>query len=340
MGENVAVISGCLGGVLLVLVLVAAYCYCVPVAFKRRFKLRRREPKVNAKDAEKAENGSERNLINGGSAIKNSSSKKSTFAGNGSEPERKDRLTTTSFDGSPGGVGPSHGGLRESQDRNEGGSQETLQLSMEINNSHVDSSANGAFAEGSFETSDSLNNGPRGLSMSIPDVTRVDPQRSMSSPNNAPHIAPQPQFFTLGRRPNNHSQVSSSRNSYFDMAHQELLQQQPLHQSMFGPPKEDTNNLRLKMSGASQQIGPVGPFMGGVAFRPTTPTQQHHQQQHRRQSMHESDSSLYGSQEGDSVMDILLCDDRTASPPPPAPSGPEGSPAVAFRVKRHTVAFP
>lgn len=294
------------------------YCYCVPSAFKRRFKIRRRDSKTKENDA-KQRNNPERNLTNGGSIIIKASSRKSIFTTNTIEEDRKDDRfgNPTVFD--------THENDRKSniELRNdpEGGSQETLRVAIDTNFQYQQRE----ICPDGQAVNDLINSGKKSFSMSIPDVTKVESSR-LDFYNKKNVTTLQPHFFTLGRR---NTYLSSQSSSVFETCQLEFQEGQQL-QSFYNT--EDHLKTFKKSGGCLTHFATVGPQKG--SFRPSTPGH------HYKQSLDESDTSIYESQKGDSVTDIFLCDDRTSSPPPPAPSGPEANTNGSFRIKRHSVCFP
>lgn len=328
-GERVAVIAGSVGGVLLVLLLLAGYCYCFPGGAAKRNRQRRQENQGVAvvADDEQHKNGNRAvPLVNGGSLVVTSASRGSVLLNVGG--------------GAHGGNDNSSPPLRRHEGNNAGANgiadgRDSPQLNEEFPRALEPQLRNA-------DADDSQNR--RTLSMSIPDVTRVEPH--VGSSNMLTELT-QPQFFTLGRnatRNNSNSSSPSSRHSFHDRAGPS--NSSPLHDSM----KE-----LQQMRGLGAQALCFGTALGNRQQQPPLSQEQPKQQQHyakpqqpydpRRASQVSGGSnsngnpfngavyrshddsdvgSLYrdGSIGGDSLSESLLCDDRTNSPPPPAPSGP------------------
>ncbi|MPC86540.1 hypothetical protein E2C01_081371 [Portunus trituberculatus] len=85
--EKAAVISGCVGGLLLVVFLVATYCFCLPSTLKRRLNRRRQPPE----DPEKAATS----MVNGGSVVVKSTSRGSVLVNPDPEPSHRDKTDLT-----------------------------------------------------------------------------------------------------------------------------------------------------------------------------------------------------------------------------------------------------
>ena len=337
LNEKIAVISGCVGGLLLVVVLLASYCYCFPSTLKNKINARRRNQNDGIDTEEKAENSD--NVVNGGSIVVKSASRGSVLVNSAQDAAcaiQKETSANGTSENNNKNATPEKRRL-ESTDYN--GSQ-SLALAQGTHGNEVSS---GIEARQNEDNEMELS-GRKSLSMSIPDVTKVDPRRDSYVENPPPPDAlptvPQPQFFTLGRR----APRNNPRNSYFDprsfeIANERLDMQQQRHsfhpglhhQQFVLPPRQD-----MDLQGAI----PAGGSYYNI-FRPqlTSATLPPPQKTQRRQ---ESDSSLYqeGSVDGDSITDGILCDDRTASPPPPAPSGPEPTHPMAYStLKRRSLAL-
>ncbi|XP_071532883.1 calcium-activated chloride channel regulator 1-like isoform X2 [Panulirus ornatus] len=264
--EKAAVISGCVGGLLLVVVLVATYCYCLPSTLKRRLNRRRQPPE----DPEKAATS----LVNGGSVVVRSSSRGSVLLNPDPETSRQD---TTELNGSP----PEE--RRATVENPESQSPPCEAMHVE----QVTPSLPRRDGDGEEMI------GRRGLSMSIPDVTKVE--RSSREAEERPSMpsVPTPQFYTLGRHtraanrsplrgPNGHIYGSSDL-SYQQQQQQQQQQQHPVRYGSVG--------------GAPQYFSVVRPHHMPMSQEP-----------------YSDDDAHYSDQ--------LLCDDRGASPPPPAPADP------------------
>ncbi|XP_042882464.1 uncharacterized protein LOC122259639 [Penaeus japonicus] len=257
--EKVAVISGCVGGLLLVVVLVATYCYCLPATLKRRLNRRRRPPE----DVEKPATS----LVNGGSVVVKSTSRGSVLVNPGPEGPagRKD---DTDLVGSPP---PQPEDRRESFQRPESQSPPCEALRVE----HVSPlTARRGDGDGEEELS-----GTRGLSLSIPDVTKVE--RNARGPDDDQVHVPQPQFYTLGR-------------------HTRAVQRSPLRD----PSGHMYGSMDLSYSQRPARYSPVGASQYYGNVRPRT--------LHSDSYSDDADTGSFSEQ--------LLCDDRGASPPPPAPA--------------------
>nr|XP_053635612.1 uncharacterized protein LOC128690882 [Cherax quadricarinatus] len=256
--EKAAVISGCVGGLLLVVILVATYCYCLPSTLKRRLNRRRQQPE----DPEKAA----ASLVNGGSVVVRSSSRGSILLNQDPESSRQD---ATDLADTP------------SEERRATCKSPELQPpACEI--MHVEQvSPSPLRREGDGEEV----MGRRGLSMSIPDVTKVERcSREAEEPPSMPTV-PTPQFYTLGRhtRATNRSPLRGPNGHIYgssDLSYQQEQQQHPVRYSTVGAP---------------QYYSVVRPHPVPVSQEP-----------------YSDDDAQYSDQ--------LLCDDRGASPPPPAPA--------------------
>lgn len=248
--EKAAVISGCVGGLLLVVLLVATYCYCLPSALKRRINRRRQRQE----DPEKAATS----MVNGGSIVVKSASRGSVLVNQDPEQNRHD---TTDLSRSP----------PEDRKADSVSPEPACQVQMPPPMPPCQQEQN--------EEQQTR----RALSMSIPDVTRVEATaHEAEAPPSLPSVSA-PQFFTLGRHtrgaqrsplrgPNGHIYGSSDLSQYPQQHHHRY------------------------------STGTAPPYFSVV--RPP----------------HKSASQETYSDDENHFSDQLLCDDRGASPPPPAPA--------------------
>ena len=81
-GERVAVIAGSIGGVILVSLLIAGYCYCFPAGFVRR---RKRKADSRPLDEELKNGNGAMPMVNGGSLVVTSASRGSVLLNIGQE---------------------------------------------------------------------------------------------------------------------------------------------------------------------------------------------------------------------------------------------------------------
>lgn len=254
--EKAAVISGCVGGLLLVVFLVATYCFCLPSSLKRRLNRRRQPPE----DAEKAATS----MVNGGSVVVKSTSRGSVLVNPDPEPSHKD---TTDLTGTP------------PEKRNLPNRSPEPQLLCESMRIEQVSPSSPSRQNGDGEDLQTL----RGLSMSIPDVTKVErTSRLVDDKPSLPQV-PAPQFYTLGRhtRSTNRSPLRGPNGHIYDPSELNPYEQQQQH-------------VRYSV-GAPQYFGVVRP----------------HQKSASQETYSDDDTHF---------SDQLLCDDRGASPPPPAPA--------------------
>ncbi|KAK7081849.1 hypothetical protein SK128_018445 [Halocaridina rubra] len=179
--EKAAVISGCVGGILLVVILLGVYCYCYPASFKRRFNRRR----STSDDVEKTPPTS---LVNGGSAAVKATSKPS-----GAINRNPDLPIQENHDTPPAIPRENHNPCPEPEP------QQSLPDTFGVDHIPKPNTSNTRRDERE-EMAPS-----RSLSMSIPDVTRVESStKELDRLNNVPA----PQFFTLGR----HNRTQNHRN--------------------------------------------------------------------------------------------------------------------------------
>ena len=350
INEKIAVISGCVGGLLLVIVLLATYCYCFPSALKSRLNTRRRNQNNVADIEDKGENSE--NVINGGSIVVKSASRGSILVNTGQEAACALQNDT---------CGAAMANSVESNNKNCTPEKRRLESAeyKEVQNSpqnRLSKDLSGVEARQNEDNEMELNS-RKSLSMSIPDVTKVDPRRDSfienPPPQNTLPPVPQPQFFTLGRR---QLARNAPRNSYFDPRAFEIaseradLQQHQRHsfhpglhhQQFVLPHRQSQHEVDLQggLPTAGSYYNIFRPQQAASSSAVASVTPPPPQKPQRRQ---ESESSLYqeGSVDGDSITDGLLCDDRTASPPPPAPSGPEPqNPIMAYSsLKRRSLAL-
>lgn len=254
--EKAAVISGCVGGLLLVVFLVASYCFCLPSDIKRRLNRHRQK----AEDEEKAA----ASVVNGGSVVVKSSSRGSALVNQDSEPSHKDITDLT-------GSQPEKRNLPSR-------SVEPQRFSESVRIEEVSTSCP-ARQNGYGE----ILQGVRGLSMSIPDVTKVEQTFRMVDDKPSLPIVPAPQFYTLGRhtRATNRSTLRGPNGHIYNTSEVTLYEQQQQH-------------VRYSV-GTPQYFGVVRP-----------------QQKSASQDTNSDDDAH--------ISDQILCDDRGISPPPPAPA--------------------
>ncbi|XP_047737114.1 uncharacterized protein LOC125178112 [Hyalella azteca] len=317
-GERVAVIAGSVGGVLLVLLLLVSYCYCFPAGIAKRNTTRRQYGNDLGDENHKNGGNGQRPLVNGGSLLVTSASRGSVLLNMAEEVCRND--------GSPSRLREANSGrghaniIADDVNSPEGNEEFPRALEPQLRNANA-------------EDSDTQ----RTLSMSIPDVTRVEPQVGTS-------VAPdpsQPQFFTLGRnaaRNHSNSSSTSSRHSFHDRstpsggANQLDLQDiQQRTGGVINRYNNSTQNHFQQMQGQplDQQKyhkpqpmqSPYDPRRGSGGSNPYAALGNSYRTPHE-----DSDAGSLcregGSIGGDSFNESLLCDDRNHSPPPPAPSGP------------------
>ena len=348
-GERFAVIAGSLGGVILVVGLIATYCYCFPLArgsnSNDEHRKRNNQGDDNLTPHKNDGNGAAIPLVNGGSLVVTSASRGSVLLNVSGD-------VGGNLDGGFNNCTSQSSLLRQRQN---GGSNNLSNQNRVLNmhNDGVDGVGNGRNEEfpralepqlRNSDNSGIVDNNRQTLSMSIPDVTRVEPQGGDSLTFQTEAVQ-QPQFFTLGRMTNrnnhNNSDNSSSsaspvpsRHSFHDKAgtsnlggivglgesnhqpsfnrfhHQQDLPQHPQHPKV---PQQHHSAFNPRRASQHSNNG-ANPFSG--LYRTNSTTDQ-------REDYSEG-GSLYrdGSLGGDSLNETLLCDDRTASPPPPAPSGP------------------
>lgn len=339
-GERVAVIAGSVGGVLLVLLLLVGYCYCFPAGFAKRNRSQRQNVPSPEEEHHKNGGNGQMPLVNGGSLLVTSASRGSVLlnmadeGSNGINNDASPQLLRNSNSGR-GRNGNAPPGEVNSPERNE---EFPRALEPRLRNADIEDSDN-----------------QRPLSMSIPDVTRVEPQVGQSA---APECS-QPQFFTLGRngaRNNSNSSSTSSRHSFHDRSTssggtphhdmhelqnrsggvkptrynnphqlQHLQSQQPHDQAKYHkpPPMQSPYDPRRGSGGGGGGNPFVGLTTGGIYGN----------------THDDSDAGSLcrdGSIGGDSFNENLLCDDRSHSPPPPAPSGPPSDPAAQKRSSPYT----
>ena len=287
-------IAGSIGGVVLVILLIAGYCYCFPAGFVK--KNRRRAESRPLDEGEQLKNGNgAMPLVNGGSLVVTSASRGSVLLNIGHE----------------GGNDAANESL-DMRNRSSGNHNEDLENS----NDRESQEKNDEFPQALEPRLRSVGNEEdeisKTLSMSIPDVTRVEPQ---VGPSVSSHVTPQPQFFTLGRgvtRNNSNSSSASSRHSFHDRAGPSSLSphldKQMMNQFLPTSQVQDTGKPN------QDAIGTGNGSSGNI----------YNMYRNLDQINNGEVGSLYrdGSIGGDSLSEGLLCDDRTASPPPPAPSGP------------------
>ena len=300
--ERMVVIAGSVGGVVLVVLLVAGYCFCFPAGLtRRRGKQRRENDNSVADDQHKNGNGAVP-LVNGGSLVVTSASRGSVLL-NVDAPNDHNNASPQIVRQRPGSnIAEGEGNGRRFQ--NNGEYPRALEPNLQNNDP------------------DSSENRQQTLSMSIPDVTRVEPQISSSA--SSENKGPTPQFFTLGRHATrtNSSSSTNSRHSFHDSAGPSNTSSNP------SPHRGNITDLQTQCT--AQYVA-----QGGQNSANSQMSQDQRQLIDRRngnpfQMYRNHDdgdvSSLYrdGSIGGDSLNEGFLCDDRTASPPPPAPSGPPG----------------
>ncbi|XP_068219573.1 calcium-activated chloride channel regulator 2-like [Palaemon carinicauda] len=187
--EKVAVISGCIGGLILVVLLVVVYWYCLASPLKRRLN-RRRQPH---NDSEKAATS----LVNGGSVVVKSTSRGSVLINPGPESANQEASN-----------GQSNTPHRERREISR--SPDLQNPSCDALHGEQPSSSPNSRRDGDGEEDSTC----RGLSMSIPDVTKVD----CGSRDAEISSVPTPQFFTLGR----HSKSSPNKRSPLKTAKPDL----------------------------------------------------------------------------------------------------------------------
>lgn len=323
-----AVITGSVGGVVLVVGLIATYCYCFPLA---RRGISRKDRAVatgrviagDDKDTHKCDGNGAGPLVNGGSLVVTSASRGSVLLNvsgdtgpkNGAGNEASQSLMLRQRQGDGDGDDHPINGINMNDNSVGGARNEEFPRALEPQFRHTNESAN--------------DNNHRTLSMSIPDVTRVEPQGGGSHPVQAETT--QPQFFTLGRlanRSNNATSEASLRHSFHDRAGGSCVgavnldarsdikttlsryRQQEHAEQQYPSMQQQHFNPRLTNQLSNNGVNPFT-----ALYRTTSSTDQ------REGS---DGGSLYrdGSIGGDSINgEGLLCDDRTASPPPPAPTG-------------------
>lgn len=187
--EKAAVIAGCVGGLLLVVVLVATYCYCLPSTLKRRLNRRHQSPE----DSEKAATS----LVNGGSVVVKSASRGSVLVNAEADTPSQD---ATDLTGTPPVEGRG-GAINMPSLQPQPPPCEVMQVSVSPPTRR----------NGGDSTDEATSR--RGLSMSIPDVTKVEhstgsngvsgvgsgiSSREADERPSLPSV-PAPQFYTLGR---------------------------------------------------------------------------------------------------------------------------------------------
>ncbi|XP_066980825.1 calcium-activated chloride channel regulator 1-like isoform X2 [Macrobrachium rosenbergii] len=276
-GEQAAVISGCVGGLFLVVIIVGTYCYCISSPFKRRLNRRRSPPH----DVEKTPPTS---LVNGGSvAVK--TTPKAGGAGNHDPempvPPPSSHLHQEIHDApqqqqqqQQQQVPPMDNGLNICQE------QEVLQASLP-ESFGVDPI--NVLPPSMRREEKEQPEGLRALSMSIPDVTRVEGNlKEIDRMTNVPA----PQFFTLGRH---HSRTSSNHH-----------QRGPLRAA--DPKMYSANDLSYLERPFRYDPGSVTQYYNIIRSRHVAP-----------------DTYSDGSDDA-GIVDQLLCDDRASTPPPPAPA--------------------
>ncbi|XP_068219578.1 calcium-activated chloride channel regulator 1-like isoform X2 [Palaemon carinicauda] len=179
-GEQAAVISGCVGGLFLVVIIIGTYCYCISSPFKRRLNRRRSPPH----DIEKTPPAS---LVNGGSAAAKPTPKASGAISHEAE------LPSQEVHDTPQPVPLMDNGHNMCQEQE---AQASLPETFGVDPIVLPPSMRPEEKEEP--------EGMRALSMSIPDVTRVEGNlKEIDRMTNVPA----PQFFTLGR----HSRTANHR---------------------------------------------------------------------------------------------------------------------------------
>lgn len=226
--EKAAVISGCVGGLLLVVFLVAAYCFCLPSTLKRRLNRRRQPPE----DPEKAATS----MVNGGSVVVKSTSRGSVLINQ--DPESSYR-NTTDLNGTP----PENRNIptRTSEP------QAVHRESVRMESGRPPSRQNG--------DNEDLQ-GIKGFSMSIPDVTKVErTSRLVDDKHSLPQVAAS-QFYTLGRHTHstNRSPQRGPNGHVYDPSEMSLYehQQQQARYSVDAP--QYFSIVRPHQKSASQEI--------------------------------------------------------------------------------------
>ncbi|XP_063867475.1 calcium-activated chloride channel regulator 2-like [Scylla paramamosain] len=255
--EKAAVISGCVGGLLLVVFLVATYCFCLPSTLKRRLNRRRQPPE----DPEKAATS----MVNGGSVVVKSTSRGSVLVNPDPEPSHRD---TTDLTGTP----PENRNLPSRTPEPQPALCESVRMEQGPPSSPSRQNGDGEDLQGI-----------RGLSMSIPDVTKVERNSHlMDDKPSLPHV-PAPQFYTLGRhtRSANRSPLRGPNGHVYE-------------QTEMSPYEQQQQQIRYSV-GAPQYFSVVRP----------------HQKSASQETYSDDDTHF---------SDQLLCDDRGTSPPPPAPA--------------------
>ncbi|KAK7067697.1 hypothetical protein SK128_013368 [Halocaridina rubra] len=209
--EKVALISGSIGGLLVVVLLISLYCYCSPTKFRRRFN----RHNSSRNDPEKAGTS----LVNGGSVVIKSASRGSVLVN--PSPEVGHRADVNSSQEAPRTVSSA-----SNADLSVNGDPPHRQ---EPDPTHQRVSGDGEECGDRREGVSS--------SMSIPDVTKVEykPSRDTDLPS-----VTAPQFFTLGRSKatsSNRSPLRAVKPDLFQTSEISYAQQPPVRCEPIGAPQ-------------------------------------------------------------------------------------------------------